>query len=404
VDGDQPQPGSLFDLLLTGHEDGSVRFWDVTNMTMQLIYKIKTADYFQTESTPLDGDQPLDTSALNGGDGDNWPPFRKVGTFDPYSDDPKLGIQKLHLCAVREVLAIAGTAGQVLIMTLSEQPREIPHTQIKAHNINIIGVSPDVESHFVWKGHEPLPTRGQTLNGSNAQSAGVLRLHAGYQLHSLIQFYPPATVSALALSTDWQLVGVGTAHGFALFDYCHGKDLLIRCTLDPAALANPNDSGNNGTGAISRRKSLKKSLRESFRKLRRGRSQKPNANKTIKLANNPANRGGTMRGGLGAAGSDVAADLEELGEHRPIERQVESREFKPMDDIPPSVIRYMYFVRTYITSGQQQTNSLWVGTNIGIIYIYALQFLLNSSIVAQPQQSLPQPSIQVRIVLVFRNL
>lgn len=36
------------DLLLTGHEDGSVRFWDVTGMSMTLIYKIKTSDYFQT--------------------------------------------------------------------------------------------------------------------------------------------------------------------------------------------------------------------------------------------------------------------------------------------------------------------------------------------------------------------
>lgn len=36
------------DLLLTGHEDGSVRFWDVTNMSMSLIYRLKTSDYFQT--------------------------------------------------------------------------------------------------------------------------------------------------------------------------------------------------------------------------------------------------------------------------------------------------------------------------------------------------------------------
>lgn len=36
------------DLLLTGHEDGSVRFWDVTNMSMTLLYRLKTSDYFQT--------------------------------------------------------------------------------------------------------------------------------------------------------------------------------------------------------------------------------------------------------------------------------------------------------------------------------------------------------------------
>jgi lethal(2) giant larvae protein len=357
------QQQTSFDLLLTGHEDGSVRFWDVTNMTMTLIYRLKTADYFQTDSTPLDDQSGLDSSNLNE---DNWPPFRKVGTFDPYSDDPKLGIQKIHLCSMREVLVIAGTAGQVLILSLNDQARDVAFNSIQAHKINIIGVSPEVETHFVWKGHEPLPTRGY---GTQNKDNGVLKLLPGYQLHALIQLYPPATVSALALNTDWQLVGMGTSHGFALYDYCHMKDLLIRCTLDLSMLINPNDSGNGGT--ISRRKSLKKSLRESFRKLRRGRSQKPNANKTIKLNSNPMSA--SMRGNP----QNEIDDLNDL--HRPIERQVESREFKPMDDIPPSVIRYMYFVRTYITNSQQMTNSLWVGTNTGIIYIYALQFLLNSS-------------------------
>ncbi len=121
---------------------------------------------------------------------------------------------------------------------------------------------------------------------------------------------------------------------------------------------------------ISRRKSLKKSLRESFRKLRRGRSQKhPN---TTRSNNNHA----TMLTRLNALPNssqmrvEHIADDDDLNMHKPIERQVESREFKPMDDIPPSVIRYMYFVRTFITSSQQQTNSLWVGTNTGIIYIY----------------------------------
>lgn len=81
------------DILLTGHEDGTIRFWDVTQMSMTLIYQLKTCDYFQTESSPLEDDQDISGSEANNGNSneDNWPPFRKVGTFDPYSDDPKLG-------------------------------------------------------------------------------------------------------------------------------------------------------------------------------------------------------------------------------------------------------------------------------------------------------------------------
>ena len=52
------------------HEDGSVQFWDITNISMPLIYKLKTSDYFQIEQAPID-----DT------DEETWPPFRKVN-FD----------------------------------------------------------------------------------------------------------------------------------------------------------------------------------------------------------------------------------------------------------------------------------------------------------------------------------
>lgn len=56
--------------VLISHEDGSVQFWDVTNISMPLLYKLKTSDYFQIEQAPID-----DT------DEETWPPFRKVRWF-----------------------------------------------------------------------------------------------------------------------------------------------------------------------------------------------------------------------------------------------------------------------------------------------------------------------------------
>lgn len=49
------------------HEDGSIQFWDITNISMPLLYKLKTSDYFQVEQAPID-----DTEE------ETWPPFRKV--------------------------------------------------------------------------------------------------------------------------------------------------------------------------------------------------------------------------------------------------------------------------------------------------------------------------------------
>lgn len=37
----------------------------------------------------------------------------QVGCFDPYSDDPRLGVQKVVLCKYTAQMVVAGTAGQV---------------------------------------------------------------------------------------------------------------------------------------------------------------------------------------------------------------------------------------------------------------------------------------------------
>ena len=92
-------------------------------------------------------------------------------------------------------------------------------------------------------------------------------------------------------------VSTGTAHGFGLFDYAQKKEVFTKCTLNPSGKNNVNyherkvvfdvlslhlccyrkivaDLTGTGDSAMSRRKSFKKSLRESFRRLRRRRSER----------------------------------------------------------------------------------------------------------------------------------
>ena len=38
----------------------------------------------------------------------------RVGSFDPYSDDPRLAVKKVLFCGDSGVLVVGGTAGQVL--------------------------------------------------------------------------------------------------------------------------------------------------------------------------------------------------------------------------------------------------------------------------------------------------
>ena len=49
--------------------------------------------------------------------------------YDPYSDDPRLAIHKLYLCALSETLVVGGTAGQVIVMQFEREARQ----QVKCH-------------------------------------------------------------------------------------------------------------------------------------------------------------------------------------------------------------------------------------------------------------------------------
>ncbi|XP_069840331.1 lethal(2) giant larvae protein homolog 1 isoform X2 [Dendropsophus ebraccatus] len=314
-------------LLLTGHEDGTVRFWDASGVALRPLYRLSTAGIFQTD---CDHNESLNQSA-----DEDWPPFRKVGCFDPYSDDPRLGIQKIALCKYSSKLVVAGTAGQVLVMDLNDDKSD--------HMVSVATVDllQDREG-FTWKGHDRLIPR----NGS-------MIFPPGFQTTMLVQCMPPAAVTAVSLHSEWNLVAFGTSHGFGLFDYHRRSPVLARCTL------HPNDSLAM-EGPLSRVKSLKKSLRQSFRRIRKSRVS---GKKRLNTAS-PNSR-------LQEANAHLA---EQPGPHdldiAPVQRRIEPRS---ADDSLSGVVRCLYFADTFLRDAVHHGPTMWAGTNSGSVFAYALE-------------------------------
>lgn len=327
------------DLLLTGHEDGSVRFWDAGGVALVPLYTFKSSQLFRNEE---------DAISLNGDateeEEEEWPPFRKVGCFDPYSDDPRLAIKKVSLCGVSGTLAIAGTAGHVIIAKLSLCPAE--NSKVKVCPVNLVSE----RDTFVWKGHEKL-----TLKGKVEDNATTLSFPVGFQPSSVLQLHPPAAVTALALNADWNLVAAGTAHGLAVYNIATCTQVLTKCTL------NPNSLSVAGDAPISRRKSFKKSLRESFRRLRKGRHSVRHTEKRVipPVSPVPIDRRSAESGELSVI----------QVESKPVERAIEAR---PADDGLGSMVRCLYFANSFIISVQHSTPMLWAGTNNGTVYIFTI--------------------------------
>ncbi|XP_048408451.2 lethal(2) giant larvae protein homolog 1 isoform X1 [Stegostoma tigrinum] len=315
------------ELLLTGHEDGTVRFWDASSVSLKSLYKLTTASIFQTEADHNEGfPQPGE---------EEWPPFRKVGCFDPYSDDPRLGIQKICLCKYSSQLVIAGTAGQVLVMEFHDEKSE------QKINLSSVDLLQDREG-FTWKGHDRLIPK-----------SGLVSFAPGFQPNFLVQCIPPAAVTAVTLHTEWQLVAFGTSHGFGVFDYYRQQAVLARCTL------HPNDSLAM-EGPLSRVKSLKKSLRQSFRRIRKSRV----SGKKRLTPSSPASK--VQEANAQLAEQDGPREVEVT----PVQRRIEPRS---ADDSLSGVVRCLYFADTFLRDATHHGPTMWAGTNAGSVYAYALE-------------------------------
>lgn len=75
IETDKEEVPKRRDLLLTGHEDGSVRLWDAASVAMLPLYKFSSARILCGEDE--DDDIPRDPDA-DEQDQDEWPPFKKV--------------------------------------------------------------------------------------------------------------------------------------------------------------------------------------------------------------------------------------------------------------------------------------------------------------------------------------
>ncbi|KAF6715830.1 Lethal(2) giant larvae-like protein 1 [Oryzias melastigma] len=320
-------PPKQQELLLTGHEDGTVRFWDASGVALTPLYKLSTANVFHTDCDPVD--DPHDDPDMQQEEEEEWPPFRKVGCFDPYSDDPRLGIQKISLCKYSNKLVVAGTAGQVIILGLNDERSD------HLVDVSVMDLLQDREG-FTWKGHDRLEPRLKPAP-----------FPPGFQPLVLLQCLPPASVTAVALHAEWNLVAFGTSHGFGLFDYHRRNAVLARCTL------HPNDSLAM-EGPLSRVKSLKKSLRQSFRRIRKSR-----VSGKKRVLTTPTSKV-----------QEANAALAEQEEVAPVQRRIEPRS---ADDSLSGVVRCLCFADTFLRDGTHHGPTLWAGTNSGSVYAYALE-------------------------------
>ncbi|XP_024075627.1 syntaxin-binding protein 5 isoform X1 [Terrapene carolina triunguis] len=222
------------EIIITGHADGSIKFWDASAITLQVLYKLKTAKVFEKSRNKDDK------------------PNTDIVDEDPYA------IQIISWCPESRMLCIAGVSAHVIIYRFSKQ--EVTTEVIPMLEVRLLYEINDVESPDGEQA-PPLPTPG---TGSNPQSiapqshpstsssssdglrdnvpclkikSSPLKQSAGYQIELVIQLVwvsgePPQQITSLAVNSAYGLVVFGNCNGIAMVDYLQKTVLLNLGTIE----------------------------------------------------------------------------------------------------------------------------------------------------------------------------
>ncbi|VDM41066.1 unnamed protein product [Toxocara canis] len=337
-------------LLITGHENGMVKIWCASSVSLRYMLTIDTAKEFEgCFADEADSEEKeskrnsMGTEEMESDDDLNanteWPPFRKVGTYDPFCDDPRLAIQKVHFDRNTGRLVVGGRAGHVLVYDLDDEPTTFSSAlRTPFEVVDSSKLSAEVNRQ------QPLPSRRSPFT-----------YPIGYQPYKLengqsciVQLRPAVAVTALSSLHSRNLLAFGCEYGFVLCDLKTQSTLIRNCLLSAEELLEATAL----TGALSRFKSMKKSIRQSFRR------KKKNPQGDVSHQSEPGC-------------SSAHDDIDEL---KPIERAIVSRSEAPLNVGDPlhSAIRVLKFYHANLLSSTSGTDSLWVGTNSGVILAYAI--------------------------------
>lgn len=230
------------EIIITGHADGSIKFWDASALMLQVLYKLKTAKVFERAR------------------GKEEKPNTDIVDEDPFA------IQTLSWCPESRMLCVAGVSAHVIVYRFSKQ--EITTEVVQLLEVRMQCEFSDVDSPDPGGEQTPtLPTPGassspqeselptQPSTGSNSSDgprdnipclqvrSSPLKQSPGNQVELVIQLVwvsgePPQQITSLAVNSSYGLVVFGNSNGLAVVDYLQ-KTLLFN--MGTSELYSPSD-------------------------------------------------------------------------------------------------------------------------------------------------------------------
>ncbi|XP_034105110.2 syntaxin-binding protein 5 isoform X1 [Drosophila albomicans] len=194
-----PASCSYSEIVITGHQDGSLKFWDSGAGTLQILYKLKTAKMFE---------KPRHVSHATD------------------SDNP-LAVHLIFLCSESRRLCVAGAMGQVMLFKFRkvESTSEVLVLEIPILYENFddnYGTSPECD---FLTGHQVQKTESSDSDKTECTLKvrfGAQRKPPGFQSQLVCLTTGPnrrtVQVTSLCINSSYGLMAYGTEYGLVIID------------------------------------------------------------------------------------------------------------------------------------------------------------------------------------------
>ncbi|XP_061924341.1 syntaxin-binding protein 5-like [Entelurus aequoreus] len=194
------------EIIITGHADGSIKFWDASAITLQMLYKLKTSKVFEK-------------------------PKQSEGRASELVDEDPFAVQTVSWCPQSRIFCVVGISAHIILYRFSKYDA---NTQIVALEVRLQCESEDVISPSENENnpcfseprsgsHSPQPHQQHPASPGGGTPEGVkdsalclkvkdrvVRVPPGYQAELVIQLpwldgEPPQQISSLDINSAYGL-------------------------------------------------------------------------------------------------------------------------------------------------------------------------------------------------------
>ncbi|GFQ88765.1 syntaxin-binding protein 5 [Trichonephila clavata] len=195
------------EVIITGHADGSLKFWDASSVSLQILYKLKISRIFEKPKLLSSGD---------------------------HEDDP-FAIERVAFCPESRTLCVADASSHVILFQYQQQETlseitvlEIPVFYETEEDID----NPDIDIAAAYQ-QVKNENQSSTCNSDGAKlhcgyiptkvKSGILKKNPGFQaeivcLAPVINRDSPLHITALTINTSIGLMAYGSECGLAIVD------------------------------------------------------------------------------------------------------------------------------------------------------------------------------------------